>query len=1016
MARCNRYERTIKIFQPFRIFIPAALMLAAFCLAATAEPGRWEMNLSGDGWKLRLDRNAEWQSDELFLPPVDLLRIPSNPPSCGWDRMDSLEGKAVSVPGTVEQHYWGSNGNPLGIAGDYRGVSWWSRTFRLDPGLKGKRIVLAFDCVNLRAEIYVNRKLVGYDVIGNTPFKADITGAVIYGGENTLDIRITDPVGNFNWPSGIVFPWGKYNIPAVRGFGGITGDVTLLALDKVNIDDIYIRNSPKITEAEVIVTVMNTSGSSSNGSMTLVISEWNNPLNILWKKTISESIPPAGKTVSFAVKAPNAKPWGILDPHLYVAQATFESVDGTDKDMMDRRFGFRWFGIGEKDGDQRLYLNGKRVFIRGCKNRTYWPTNGMYASPEWAKKDVELVIEMGYNALKVTNAIPPLNQMKYCEELGVLYTGNSSGYSIHGNDNKPIDDPFTREIRREKLVRFIKRDRSSPALYLEEIKEEEQIPPDEDDYRNMEKVRELDNTRIFLYNGGIDLTQKKPYINNPDSPAKSFYKPLDPKIYTHGWWDMHHWGHAGYRDDYYTNPRNYLRLNIVDGDSTYKVLKDEIIYYGEDGSFGTMIQLGKIKKQIDLQGTSDGWREKEHLDWYKYYDSFLDEAGFRTSFPTVNHLTRALGTNLYEYHGRTLENCRISNIVDGYVINGAASDATHTDMFDVYRNPTGDPAILRYYCQPLYIAIKLRAKVMPVGTAPIADIFIVNELNLKGKQTLELELRDPDGQTVFAQSYKVDILGGEEYGQLLVEEVNLPPVAKHGRYSLYARIPGKKDVVCTGFDTLFAIDLKTGPGIAGNIAVLDNSGTIQALLQQTRGVSAEEFSPGVKKYDYIVVGTHDFKTVRNTVYAPMMEQVLNGATLIVLENADSWAREWDDVYGYQAVQYTGTVHWSNRGRLFVGKSPLLSGLPTSQAMSWEYQVFYSGDVWSLLMDRTGNETVVAVAAEFRKDILTAVARIPFGNGRIIVSTLNIMPNLRSQRPQSAVAKKLFLNFLEYAKK
>jgi hypothetical protein len=197
---------------------------------------------------------------------------------------------------------------------------------------------------------------------------------------------------------------------------------------------------------------------------------------------------------------------------------------------------------------------------------------------------------------------------------------------------------------------------------------------------------------------------------------------------------------------------------------------------------------------------------------------------------------------------------------------------------------------------------------------------------------------------------------------------------------------------------------------------LDNSGTIQALLQQTRGVSAEEFVPGVKKYDYIVVSTHDFKTVRNTVYTPIMEQVLNGATLIVLENADSWAREWDDVYGYQAVQYTGAVHWSNRGRLFVGKSPLLSGLPTSQAMNWEYQVFYSGDVWGLLMDRAGNETVVAVAAEFRKDILTAVARIPFGNGRIIVSTLNIMPNLRSQRPQSAVAKKLFLNFLEYAKK
>ena len=147
-----------------------------------------------------------------------------------------------------------------------------------------------------------------------------------------------------------------------------------------------------------------------------------------------------------------------------------------------------------------------------------------------------------------------------------------------------------------------------------------------------------------------------------------------------------------------------------------------------------------------------------------------------------------------------------------------------------------------------------------------------------------------------------------------------------------------------------------------------------------------------------------------------MEQVLDGATLIVLDNADEWAEQWDDVYWYQAIQYTGSARWGNRGRLFVGNSTLLTDLPTSQSMSWEYQMFYRGDVWGLNMGRIGNETIVALAAEHRRDIITAVARIPFGNGRIIVSTLNMLPNLGSQRPQSAIAKKLFMNFLEYAEK
>ena len=146
-----------------------------------------------------------------------------------------------------------------------------------------------------------------------------------------------------------------------------------------------------------------------------------------------------------------------------------------------------------------------------------------------------------------------------------------------------------------------------------------------------------------------------------------------------------------------------------------------------------------------------------------------------------------------------------------------------------------------------------------------------------------------------------------------------------------------------------------------------------------------------------------------------MEQVANGTTLIVLDNAVQWAQQWDDIYGYQAIQYNGSSQIGARGRYFVGKSPLLTGLPEAQTMSWEYQVFYRGAIMGLNMGRIGNETVVALATQNRKDILTAVARIPFGNGSIIVSTLPVMPELRSDRPQSAMAKKLFMNFIDYRK-
>ncbi|MFC1541390.1 hypothetical protein ACFL50_02935 [Candidatus Latescibacterota bacterium] len=81
-------------------------------------------------------------------------------------------------------------------------------------------------------------------------------------------------------------------------------------------------------------------------------------------------------------------------------------------------------------------------------------------------------------------------------------------------------------------------------------------------------------------------------------------------------------------------------------------------------------------------------------------------------------------------------------------------------------------------------------------------------------------------------------------------------------------------------------------------------------------------------------------------------------------------------------------------------------------MNWEYLVLYEGDIWGLGFGRLGVETIVAVAAQHRKEILDALCRIPFGNGSIYLNTMRILPELASNEPQSASAKKIFLNLLE----
>ncbi|MCW3058326.1 MAG: glycoside hydrolase, partial [Capsulimonas sp.] len=104
--------------------------------------------ISNSGWRLLLDPKASWRDDKLYLPDeVKLETLPVNAPTGGWGALSAGAGLGVSLPGTVEEHYWGKAPghvlNPADINqvvnadGAYFGVSWWYRTFtapKLAPG------------------------------------------------------------------------------------------------------------------------------------------------------------------------------------------------------------------------------------------------------------------------------------------------------------------------------------------------------------------------------------------------------------------------------------------------------------------------------------------------------------------------------------------------------------------------------------------------------------------------------------------------------------------------------------------------------------------------------------------------------------------------------------------------------------------------------------------------------------------------------------------------------------------
>lgn len=84
-----------------------------------------EMPIGDEQWSLWLDQKAAWEKDEIFLPgQFDLRQLPVNPPSGGWQalrRKTREDGYAeVTLPVTVEQHFWGVVGKRSYTPDEYR--------------------------------------------------------------------------------------------------------------------------------------------------------------------------------------------------------------------------------------------------------------------------------------------------------------------------------------------------------------------------------------------------------------------------------------------------------------------------------------------------------------------------------------------------------------------------------------------------------------------------------------------------------------------------------------------------------------------------------------------------------------------------------------------------------------------------------------------------------------------------------------------------------------------------------
>ncbi len=865
------------------------LSFALFFVALTAVSGSLVSaeDISTSGWRLWPDREALWKDDTLYLPSeVRLGEMPVNPPTGGWQALSAQQGVPVTLPSTVEEHFWGAFGTrPYAhdeaqrgpgtsfANGNYLGVSWWWREIEIPKFKVGQRVIVSIRGARLRSEVYCNGKLCGYSIMTELPLEADLTDAVKPGQKAQLAIRITNPGGHLDWIDfgSSRFTWGKYTFPPSHGFGGLDNDIQLDVRDNVSVTDLAAINKPDLHQVHLVAEVTSKT-KSYNGSVHFQITRQG---AMVWQTNCPVKIA-AGeiKTVELDAKVDSAEAWSLQHPNLYQAQTSLKGQKASDRSVP---FGFRFFTAENIGGDDaKLSLNGKRFFLISSISWGYWGRNGLWPDQEMAEREVSAAKAFGLNCLQFHRNIGKPAVLDLQDREGLLrYEEPGSGkfamgdryargnfgpngeYLNKGDDNDDLNPKkgyvqpdtvdtsgkgpdgdgvvFWEKYEEEKIMEMVKRDRSHPSLIMYSIQNESSDIDLHNPriYRIFRRMHELDPSRIItMFSGGVpkDQVLMLPYADDIRYGSKA--------IPFAGWRDIHTCGGpCNYLDNLYTDP---LQFKQRQPNEAHK----EICIWGETLGAATPDDYDTLVHSFDTAHPS-GYELADMTKILNGYHQFLDKWGFREAFPTDSSLFRAIGYRTYFFWQRIVEQTRIDNSNDGIVISGWESTTidNHSGLLDNHRFFKGDPKVIAEACKPELLVIQPRHVILAKGEKNLVDIFLINETGRTGPQTLTLTGKKPDGSVLFSMKRLVEAAGGDTYGQLLAAGVSIPEADAAGMLNLEGSLV-PQDSKSTSLQETNQVEVIDVAGVTPvqNVAVLEPGQEVDQTLREVFHVTPTKFS------------------------------------------------------------------------------------------------------------------------------------------------------------------------------
>lgn len=399
-------------------------------------------------------------------------------------------------------HTWNNIDGADGGNDYYRGVCYYAKTFDKAQLPAADKYYIEFEGANSSADVYLNGKKIIHHDGGYSAFRADLTDYLER--DNLLVVCVDNSKNNTVYPQVADFTF----------YGGLYRDVNIIcvseshfALDYYGGRGVMITPSVIDKNAKIDVEVFIENRKEGHKIRYTVLDKSD--------KEVVSSISDETQVLLFI---PNVCLWhGRKNPYLYSLKAELIE-NGEVVDSVITKFGCRTFRV---DPERGFILNGEEYPLRGVSRHQDRPEIGNALLPEHHREDINLIMEVGANSVRLAHYQHDQCFYDLCDEKGLVVWAEIPYISQHMKDG--------RENTVSQMKELIIQNYNHPSIVVWGLSNEITMKGDDEpdlieNHRLLNDLcHELDKTRLTTIAVVSPCPIESPYIQIPDLVSYNHY-------------------------------------------------------------------------------------------------------------------------------------------------------------------------------------------------------------------------------------------------------------------------------------------------------------------------------------------------------------------------------------------------------------------------------------------------------------------------------------------------------------